>query len=198
MQILWHRVVLRGSSVKLVANLRAAHPARTRAQMRRMRSNALQRRSITLTYAHPCVRVGGCVLCVPKLTARVFDRDASGSFLATRASALLRTARVFAGSDRRTVAANAPRTRVFSRVNRRKTRCACDGCTSHHHHAKTRGHNAVGDLAKTRVFRVWTLFRRVSRRVFQACETRLRHGVAKWRNTTYVCDTRAVRVISAS
>jgi hypothetical protein len=49
--------------------------------------------------------------------------------LATRASALLRTARVFACLGRRTVVANAPRTRMFSRVTRRKTRFARDGCT---------------------------------------------------------------------
>jgi hypothetical protein len=43
-----------------------------------------------------------------------------------------------------------------------------------------------------------TLFRRVSRSMFRPCETRLRHGVAKWCPIDTRCDTLALRVFSAS
>ena len=116
-----------GTSAKLVANLRSAHLARTRAQLRRMRTNTLQWGPITMDYARVAPmrtrRWVRALRTVPDFArvSHVFDRDAWGSFLATRASALLRTARVFACSSRRSVVEMALRARVFSRVTRRKS-----------------------------------------------------------------------------
>lgn len=149
-----HCVLLRGWGARRVANHHVAHLARTRAQLRRMRTNTLQRRPITMNderctprnRAHakvglcqrvafqtrpsrPCARTGGCVLCAPSPTARVFH---TCSFVTRRAHSW-RRGRLrcceplvfFACSGRRAVVAKSPRTRVFSRVTRRKnTACA--------------------------------------------------------------------------
>ena len=111
---------------------------------------------------------------------------------------LLGTARVLSCSGMRSVVAKAPRTRVFSRVTRRKTRRARNSCTLRRQHAKTRGLNGIGDLAKTRVFRVRTLFRRVSRSVFRACKIGLQQGVAKCRANAALWDTCIKHVFSSS
>ncbi len=109
-----HCLLKRVSGAGREANLRAAHFARTRAQLRRLRSNMRQKRSATLT-AHatrPCARVGGCVLCVRIRIAHVFHACSIVTFHAD------------SGASGDCVVANRSCFRVFARaVCRRAFRC---------------------------------------------------------------------------